>query len=76
MAGLVGGLGLLPSANIGDKYAVFEPVHSSAPDIAGKGIANLAAALLSASILLEHLREGESARRIDQAINNELKKAF
>ena len=51
-AALVGGLGLSPSANVGDKYALFEPVHGSAPDIAGKGIANPMAAILSAGMLL------------------------
>ena len=52
-AALIGGLGLSPSANIGDRYALFEPVHGSAPDIAGKGIANPMAAILSAKMLLE-----------------------
>lgn len=51
---LVGGLGMLPSANIGDRHALFEPVHGSAPDIAGKGIANPIAAVRSAGMLLEH----------------------
>ncbi|MGH7602289.1 MAG: isocitrate/isopropylmalate dehydrogenase family protein, partial [bacterium] len=54
-AGLVGGLGLVPGANIGDKYAVFEAVHGSAPDIAGKGIANPLAILLSGILMLEHI---------------------
>ena len=52
-AGLVGGLGLAPSGNIGDTTAVFEPVHGSAPDIAGKGIANPTAAILSAAMMLD-----------------------
>ncbi|WP_290819243.1 isocitrate/isopropylmalate dehydrogenase family protein [Halovivax sp.] len=62
-AGLVGGLGLLPSANVGDDGAMFEPVHGTAPDIAGEGIANPAATILSAAMLLEHLGyDGEGAR--------------
>jgi len=60
-AGLVGGLGLLPSANIGAENALFEPVHGSAPDIAGEGIANPSATVLSAAMLLEYLgHEGEA----------------
>jgi len=60
-AGLVGGLGLLPSANIGTENALFEPVHGSAPDIAGEGIANPSATVLSAAMLLEYLgHEGEA----------------
>ena len=64
-AGLVGGLGLLPSANVGPENALFEPVHGSAPDIAGQGVANPAATVLSAAMLLEYLgynREGERVR--------------
>ena len=57
---LVGGLGLVPSANIGDEYALFEPVHGSAPDIAGKNIANPIAAIRSAAMLLEYL--GDACR--------------
>ncbi|WP_188785765.1 isocitrate/isopropylmalate dehydrogenase family protein [Halobellus salinus] len=61
-AGLVGGLGLLPSANIGPDNALFEPVHGTAPDIAGEGVANPSAAILSAAMLLEHLGyDGEAA---------------
>lgn len=71
-AGLVGGLGLAPSGNIGDRYAVFEPVHGSAPDIAGKGIANPTAAILSAAMLLEYLGEVEAARRIEAAVDKVL----
>ena len=59
-AGLVGGLGLLPSANIGPDRGLFEPVHGSAPDIAGKGIANPAAAILSAAMLLDYLGHDEA----------------
>ena len=54
-AGLVGGLGLVPGANIGQRYAVFEAVHGSAPDIAGKGLANPIALLRSAALMLEHI---------------------
>lgn len=71
-AGLVGGLGLAPSGNIGDRYAVFEPVHGSAPDIAGKGIANPTATILSAAMLLEYLGEVEAARRIEAAVDKVL----
>ena len=67
-AGLVGGLGLIPSANIGNDGALFEPVHGSAPDIAGKGIANPIAMMLSAVMMLRYLGEGESAERLDNAI--------
>ncbi len=66
-AGLVGGLGLLPSANIGPDRAVFEPVHGTAPDIAGEGIANPTAAILSAAMLLDHLGYGEEANRVHTA---------
>ncbi len=55
MAGLVGGLGMAPGANIGDKAAIFEAVHGSAPDIAGKGIANPLALLLAACLMLDHV---------------------
>ena len=67
-AGLVGGLGLAPSGNIGDKHAIFEPVHGSAPDIAGKGIANPIAAVLSASLMLQWLGEQEAAQKIESAV--------
>lgn len=67
-AGLVGGLGLIPSANIGNEGALFEPVHGSAPDIAGKGIANPIAMMLSAVMMLRYLGENESAEKIDNAI--------
>lgn len=65
---LVGGLGLAPSANIGDRFALFEPVHGSAPDIAGKNLANPTAALRSAGMLLLYLGDQEGARRIDAAL--------
>jgi len=67
-AGLVGGLGLAPSANIGDDYALFEPVHGSAPDIAGKGIANPMAAILAAKMMLNYLGENKWAERIENAV--------
>jgi len=67
-AGLVGGLGLAPGANIGDRTAMFEAVHGSAPDIAGKGIANPCALLLAAAQMLDHLGEGEKARTLRLAI--------
>jgi isocitrate dehydrogenase (NAD+) len=67
-AGLVGGLGLAPGANIGTGAAIFEPVHGSAPDIAGKGVANPAAQILAAALMLEHLGEGEAARRVREAV--------
>ncbi|NJD52266.1 MAG: NAD-dependent isocitrate dehydrogenase [Candidatus Methanoperedens sp.] len=71
-AAMVGGLGLCPSANIGDKYALFEPIHGSAPDIAGKGIANPIAAILSVKMMLEWAGFGVEATKIGQAVNNVL----
>jgi methanogen homoisocitrate dehydrogenase len=65
---LVGGLGLMPSANIGDRHALFEPVHGSAPKLAGKNIANPVAAIRSAAMLLEHLGDGAGTGIIEQAI--------
>lgn len=67
-AGLVGGLGLAPSANIGDRYALFEPVHGSAPDIVGKKIANPMAAIRSASLMLNHLGEPAWGARIEESV--------
>jgi isocitrate dehydrogenase (NAD+) len=67
-AGLVGGLGLAPGANIGEAHAVFEAVHGSAPDIAGKGIANPTALMLSSVMMLNHLGELEAASRLRGAI--------
>lgn len=67
-AGLVGGLGLAPSANVGDENAIFEPVHGSAPDIAGRGIANPMAMVLSASMMLEWLGEGDKAKAVERAV--------
>jgi len=69
-AALVGGLGLCPSANIGDKYAFFEPIHGSAPDIAGKGVANPLAAILSVRMMLEWAGFEKEAKVIERAVNN------
>ena len=74
-SGLIGGLGLLPSSNIGDRLAMFEAVHGSAPDIAGKGIANPTAFLWSACMMLEHLGDNETAARIRRAVDATLKEA-
>jgi len=67
-AGIVGGLGLCPSANLGEKYALFEPIHGSAPDIAGKGIANPIGAIRSAAMMLEWFGEAGKARMIEEAV--------
>ncbi|APF20528.1 isocitrate/isopropylmalate dehydrogenase family protein [Caldithrix abyssi] len=67
-AGLVGGLGVVPGANIGDEVAIFESVHGSAPDIAGKGVANPIATILSANMMLRHIGEGKAADRIQAAL--------
>lgn len=67
-AGLVGGLGLTPSANIGVSGAIFEPIHGSAPDIAGQHKINPTAAILSASLILAHLGEAKAAADIEQAV--------
>ncbi len=67
-AGLVGGLGVVPSANIGDECAMFEAVHGTAPDIAGKGLANPTALLMSSLLMLDHLGERPAARRIEKAL--------
>ena len=74
-SGLIGGLGLLPSSNIGDRLAMFEAVHGSAPDIAGKGVANPTAFLWSACMMLEHLGDNETAARIRRAVDKTLKEA-
>ncbi|WP_324758270.1 isocitrate/isopropylmalate dehydrogenase family protein [Haloarcula sp. GH36] len=71
-AGLVGGLGLLPSANVGEENALFEPVHGSAPDIAGEGIANPSAMVLSAAMLLDHLGYDEEGDRVREAVETVL----
>jgi isocitrate dehydrogenase (NAD+) len=67
-AGLVGGLGMVPGANMGEDYAVFEAVHGSALDIAGKGLANPTAMMMSSVLMLMHLKEHEAARRLQTAI--------
>ncbi len=64
IAGLVGGLGMAPGGNIGADEAIFEPVHGSAPDIVGKGIANPTSQLLSAAMMLDHLKQREAAERV------------
>jgi len=69
-AGLIGGLGLVPGANIGEKGAVFEAVHGSAPDIAGKGVANPTALLQSAILMLHHIEERAAADKIETAMLN------
>lgn len=67
-AGLVGGLGLIPGANIGDDAALFEAVHGSAPDIAGKNLANPAAVIMAGVMMLQHLGENDAANRIQSAL--------
>ena len=67
-AGLIGGLGMAPGANIGDEAAIFEAVHGSAPDIAGRGIANPSALILAAAMMLEHLHLEAEAVRLRAAI--------
>ena len=67
-AGLVGGLGLVPSGNLGDKAALFEAVHGTAPDIAGQGIANPTALVLSGVMMLRHMGETQAAERVQGAV--------
>ncbi len=71
-AGLVGGLGIVPGANLGDPYALFETVHGSAPDIKGKNIANPIAMIQAAVMMLEHISEKAAAHRISQALERVL----
>ena len=71
-AGLVGGLGLLPSANVGHENALFEPVHGTAPDIAGEGVANPTAAVLSAAMLVEYLGYVGEGERVRDAVESVL----
>lgn len=71
-AGLVGGLGVVPGANMGDKVAIFEAVHGTAPTLAGKNCANPVALLLSSSLMLEHLGEPKAAARIRRAVDHVL----
>jgi isocitrate dehydrogenase (NAD+) len=68
-AGLVGGLGVVPSANIGDEAAMFEAVHGTAPDIAGKGLANPTALLMSSILMLIHVGEWSASQRIEAALH-------
>lgn len=72
-AGLIGGLGMVPSANIGDNAAIFEPVHGSAPDIAGQNIANPTAAILSGIMMLKYINEEAAALKIENALMRVLK---
>jgi isocitrate dehydrogenase (NAD+) len=74
-AGLVGGLGLAPGANIGERAAMFEAVHGSAPDIAGKGIANPCALLLAAAQMLEHIEQQDKAAALRRAIAETIERA-
>lgn len=74
-AGLAGGPGLAPSASIGDRHALFEPVHGSAPDIAGRGIANPIAAILSGAMLAQHVGQGEVASRVERAVGITLRES-
>jgi len=74
-AGLVGGLGVVPSANIGDECAMFEAVHGTAPDIAGKGLANPTALLMSSVLMLDHLAERTAAERIQKALEKVYREA-
>jgi len=74
-AGLVGGLGVVPSANIGDECAMFEAVHGTAPDIAGKGFANPTALLMSSVLMLDHLGEQTAAERIQNALEKVYREA-
>jgi isocitrate dehydrogenase (NAD+) len=71
-AGLVGGLGVVPGANLGWEYAVFEPVHGSAPDIAGKGLANPVAIILSAAMMLDHLSEQAAPEALREGVRSVL----
>jgi isocitrate dehydrogenase (NAD+) len=73
-AGLVGGLGVVPSANLGQKAALFEAVHGTAPDIAGKNLANPTALLMSAILMLRHINERAAADRVETALNKVLEK--
>jgi 3-isopropylmalate dehydrogenase len=70
--GMIGGVGMAPSACVGENFAFFEPVHGAAWDLAGKGVANPIASILSAKLMLEWLKEDEAARRIDQAVTETL----
>ncbi|MCP2015559.1 homoisocitrate dehydrogenase [Deinococcus sp. HSC-46F16] len=71
-AGLVGGLGIAASGNVGDQFGIFESVHGSAPDIAGQGISNPTATMLASVLMLDHIGAHDVARRIDEAVNTVL----
>ena len=73
ISGLVGGLGLAPGANIGLGGAIFEAVHGTAPDIAGKGVANPGALILAAAMMLEYLNDGERGQRIRRALEQTIR---
>ena len=75
-AAIIGGLGFAPSANLGPEHSVFEPAHGSAPDIAGKGIANPTAAMLSGCMMLEHMGMSSEAARIEKAIMDAYRSGF
>ena len=74
IAELTGSLGMLPSASIGSKHGIYEPVHGSAPDIAGKGIANPMAQILTSGLMMDHLGEPELARKIENSVKVVLEK--
>ena len=75
-SGLIGGLGLAPSANIGDRHGLFEPVHGSAPDIAGKGIANPLASILSGAMMLQYLGMERESRILRMAVKSVVEKGY
>ena len=72
-AGLVGGLGIAPSGNIGDEHGLFEPVHGSGPDIAGKNIANPSSIILSIAMMMNYFKEYEYEQKITDAVSKVLK---
>ena len=72
-AGLVGGLGVAPGANYGDKVAIFEAIHGSAPDIAGKGIANPISLVLAGAMMLKHIGEDQASESVNTAVRAVIK---
>jgi len=72
-AGLIGGLGLAPGGNYGDEIAIFEAIHGSAPDIAGKNVANPISVMLAGVMMLQHIGEEDAAERLHLAIRDVLK---
>jgi isocitrate dehydrogenase (NAD+) len=72
-AGFIGGLGMAPGANIGEGVAIFEAVHGSAPDIAGKNLANPMALILSSAMMLDHMGEADAGRRVREAVHATLR---